>query len=287
MESKPQYFRACRRTLQLDRTLIMGIVNVTPDSFYDGGRFEDPQAAVAHGLRLVEEGADLLDVGGESSRPGSDPITAEEELRRVLPVITGLRRRLEIPIAVDTWKAPVARAALEAGADLINDISALDWDPQMAPTVASCQAGVILMHIRGRPKTMQQQPFSQNILAEVRQDLERALQRASAHGIAHDRIALDPGIGFGKSLRDNLQILNRLDFLKNFNLPILVGTSRKSFLGQILGVPEEERLWGTAASVAAAILRGADIVRVHDVQPMRMVARVAEAIRGDGRCWSG
>ncbi len=257
----------------------MGIVNVTPDSFYDGGRYLDPEAAVEHGLRLAAEGADLLDVGGESSRPGSDPVGAEEELRRILPVVQRLADRLPLPISVDTWKAAVAGPALEAGADLINDISALRLDPELAPTVARHGAGLILMHMRGRPRNMQRLPPSEDILGEVRRDQAAALERASEHGIPRDRIVLDPGIGFGKTLRDNLQILNRLDFLSDFDLPVLVGTSRKSFLGRILEVPEEERLWGTAASVAAAILRGADIVRVHDVQSMRMVARVADAIR--------
>lgn len=273
------FLRARDRRLTLDRTLVMGILNVTPDSFYDGGRYLRPEQAIARGLSLIDEGADILDIGGESSRPGSDPVPAEVECDRIIAVLEGLRDHSDIPLSVDTWKASVASAALAAGADIINDISALRLDPEMADTVAEYGAGLVLMHMRGTPRTMQKLPASQDILAEIRADFKRALRHASDHRIAHDRIVLDPGIGFGKSLQDNLKILNCLDFLKEFNLPVLVGTSRKSFLGKILGVPEEERLWGTAASVAAAVLRGADMVRVHDVQQMRMVTRVAETIR--------
>ncbi len=279
MTDAPRFIQTRRLRLELGRTLVMGIVNVTPDSFYDGGRYLEPRSAVAHGRRLIDEGADLLDIGGESSRPGSDPVSAEVEIQRILPVLEGLRQHSQLPISVDTWKSGVARSALEAGADFINDISSLSLDPEMAPAVSEHEAGVILMHMRGRPRDMQQLPPSPDILGEIRSHFERALETASGHGIARDRIVLDPGIGFGKTLRDNLRILNRLDFLRDFNLPILVGTSRKSFLGQLLGVPEEERLWGTAASVALAVARGADIVRVHDIGQMRMVATVADAIR--------
>lgn len=279
MTRNGRYLQLRRRRLPLDRTLIMGILNVTPDSFYDGGRYQDTAAAVEQARKMVAEGADILDIGGESSRPGSEPVSAEEELERVLPVIERVRELTDIPLSVDTWKASVARTALRAGVDLVNDISSFRFDPEMPATLAEFGAGIVLMHMRGSPKTMQQLPPSPDILAEIRADIERALELASNHQIPRDRIVLDPGIGFGKSLQDNLRILNRLDFLRDFSLPVLVGTSRKSFLGKILGVPEEERLWGTAASTALAVARGADIIRVHDVREMGMVAQVAEAIR--------
>lgn len=279
MTRNGRYLQLRRRRLPLDRTRIMGILNVTPDSFYDGGRYQDTAAAVEQARKMVAEGADILDIGGESSRPGSEPVSAEEELERVLPVIERVRELTDIPLSVDTWKASVARTALRAGVDLVNDISSFRFDPEMPATLAEFGAGIVLMHMRGSPKTMQQLPPSPDILAEIRADIERALELASNHQIPRDRIVLDPGIGFGKSLQENLRILNRLDFLRDFSLPVLVGTSRKSFLGKILGVPEEERLWGTAASTALAVARGADIIRVHDVREMGMVAQVAEAIR--------
>ncbi len=262
------------------RTRILGIVNVTPDSFYDGARFSRLEDAVGQCLRLFEEGADAIDVGGESTRPGACPVNAEEEIRRVVPVIEAVRGRVCAPISVDTRKASVASAALRAGADLVNDVSALA-DPAMAATIAGAGAGVVLCHMRGVPADMQRIPPSPDILGEIRQAFGRALQTADSHGIQRDRIILDPGIGFGKTVEDNLRIINRLDFLDEFRLPVLVGTSRKSFLGKILNVAETDRLWGTAASVSVAIARGAHWVRVHDVKEIGMVAAVSDALMAE------
>ncbi|MFQ5737753.1 MAG: dihydropteroate synthase [Acidobacteriota bacterium] len=275
----PFQFRARGRVLDLGiRTRIMGIVNVTPDSFYPGGRYLDRAQAVQHCFRLIEEGADLLDIGGESSRPGARRVSTDEEQRRILPVIREVRARSSVLLSVDTYKSAVAEAALQEGADVVNDISAFRLDPQMPRVVAREEAGVILMHMRGEPRNMQRLPPSPDILADIRQGLQAALALAEERQIPHDRIILDPGIGFGKSAEDNLRILNRLSFLEDFHFPILIGTSRKSFLGKVLNVPEERRLMGTAASVAAAVLRGAHIVRVHDVEAIRMVTDVADAV---------
>ncbi len=274
-------FRARDKVVSLGaRTRILGIVNVTPDSFYDGGRFSRVPDAARQCLRLVDEGADAIDVGGESTRPGAQPVGAEEEIRRVVPVIEAVRGRVSVPISVDTRKAAVAAAALRAGADLVNDVSALA-DPAMAATIAETRAGVVLCHMRGVPANMQRIPPSPEILTEIRQAFDRALQTADSHGIQRDRIILDPGIGFGKTVEDNLRIINRLDFLDEFRLPVLVGTSRKSFLGKILNADETDRLWGTAASVSVAILRGAHWVRVHDVKEIGMVAAVSDALMAE------
>ncbi len=256
----------------------MGVVNLTPDSFYDGGRHRNSAQAVDYCSALVEAGADLLDLGGESSRPGADPVTAAEEVDRVLPVLEAIRGELDLPLSIDTCKAEVARVALEAGADLVNDISALRADPKIGRLVAREQAGLVLMHMRGRPKTMQKMPPSADILKEIQSDLQLALETAYAQQIQRDRIILDPGIGFGKTLQDNLRILNRLAFLERFDLPLLVGTSRKSFIGELLDVPPSGRLLGTAASVAGAVLRGAHMIRVHDVAEMRSVVRIVDAL---------
>lgn len=262
----------------MDRCLIMGVVNVTPDSFYDGGRFFNSQKAVAQGRELASQGADILDIGGESSRPGADPVPAEEELRRILPVIRQLAREVKIPLSVDTYKAQVARKALESGASLVNDISGLKFDPEMARTAAEFGASVVVMHTAGPPKTMQQAIRYCDLMAEIIAYLQDSLRRAEEAGIAPERLFVDPGIGFGKTAEQNLQILRELERLQVLGRPILVGVSRKSFIGQILGEPPEERLEGSLAAVAWAVLKGAKIIRTHDVLATRRMIRVLEAI---------
>ncbi len=257
----------------------MGIVNVTPDSFYDGGRFADPGRAVEHGMSLAEEGADILDVGGESSRPGSDPVSAAEERRRVVPVIAGLRRRAAVLISVDTTKLEVAEAALDAGADIINDISAADFDPRILDLAAARSAGLVLMHMKGTPKTMQAAPRYDDAIAEVRAFLASRAAAARARGVAPEGIVLDPGIGFGKRLEDNLVLLNHLDALASLDRPILAGVSRKAFIGRLLdAAPADDRLEGTIAAAVVGVVRGAHILRVHDVKAVGGAARVADAI---------
>ncbi|MCS6885413.1 MAG: dihydropteroate synthase [Acidobacteriota bacterium] len=267
------------RILQLGRrTLVMGVLNVTPDSFSDGGLYFSFQRAVDRALQIEDEGADILDIGGESTRPGAEPVTVEEELARVLPVIEAVVNRLSIPISVDTTKATVAQAALDAGAEIINDVSAMEFDPEMRKVVAMKQSGVCLMHTRGRPQVMQNLPPSSNIWREVIDGLTQAVNKALQAGLGREHICVDPGIGFGKTVEDNLEILRRLSMLKQLDLPILIGTSRKSFIGRVLGRSESERLLGTAATVTAAILHGAHIVRVHDVAEMVQVVRMTDAI---------
>ena len=259
------------------RVLVLGIVNITPDSFSDGGRFLDTERAVAHGLALVAEGADALDIGGESSRPGAAPVDEAEELRRVLPVIGGLRAS-GVPLSIDTRKASVARAALAAGASVVNDIGALQ-DPAMRAAVREAGAEAVLMHMQGEPGTMQKDPRYGDVVKEVGEFLLARAHDAEASGIPCTRLILDPGLGFGKRLAHNLAILRRLPELVALGYPVLVGPSRKAFLGEILALPVEDRLEGTAAAVACAVRGGAAVVRVHDVKAMARVARVAEAIR--------
>jgi dihydropteroate synthase len=262
----------------------MGIVNVTPDSFSDGGLFLDARAAIQHGLELVGEGADILDIGGESTRPGADPVGEAEELRRVVPVIGGLSGA-EAQISIDTSKAVVARAALAAGATLVNDVSALRADPEMAEVVAQSGADCCLMHMLGEPRTMQREPRYADVLDEVKAFLEERLRFAVAAGVREERIMLDPGIGFGKTLAHNLALLRRLDELSTLGRPLVVGTSRKSFLGRLLAdargeeqpAPPAERLPGTIASSVMAYERGATVLRVHDVAPLRAALTVAAA----------
>ena len=270
----------CReRELSLgSRTLVMGIVNVTPDSFSGDGLAGDPEAAIAQGRRMVEDGADILDVGGESTRPGSEPASLEEELRRVLPVVEGLAADLEVPISIDTYKSAVARAALARGASIVNDISGLHADEEMARVAAEAGAAVVVMHIRGTPRDMQKDPRYADVIGEISDYLGDGIARAEAAGLGRDQIVVDPGIGFGKKLEHNLEILRRLREFRCLGCPVMVGTSRKTMIGAILDLPVEERLEGTAATVALAIQAGADIVRVHDVREMARVARVADAI---------
>ena len=260
------------------RTRVMGVVNITPDSFSDGGRFLERSKAVECCLQLVEGGAHILDLGGESSRPGSQPVSADEELERILPVLQEVRKQVSVLISIDTYKSVVARETLKEGADIVNDISAFGFDPELPQVVADWDAAVVLMHMRGTPQTMQEIPPSQDIFEEVQSDLKAAVSKAFEHGISKERMILDPGIGFGKTVEDNCKILNRLSFLETFDLPIMVGTSRKSFLGKILGLPAQERIWGSAASVAIAIMRGAHIVRLHDVAEMDQVAQISDAV---------
>jgi len=267
------------RVLELGaRTWIMGVLNVTPDSFSDGGEFFSWERAVARALEIEAEGADILDIGGESTRPGATPVPLEEEKRRVLPVIERLQGRLRIPISIDTTKYEVARAALQAGASMINDVSGLRRDERLAELAAEFHAALVIMHSRGTPETMHQLPPSPDILREIADHFAWALARARAHGVLPEQTVLDPGLGFGKTFEDNLLILNRLDAFAEFGRPVLVGPSRKSFIGRITGMEPRERVFGTAAAVVAAIFRGAHIVRVHDVRQMRDVVRVADAI---------
>jgi dihydropteroate synthase len=254
-------------------------VNVTPDSFSDGGLYLDPEAAVAHGRRLVEDGAEILDVGGESTRPGADPVGEEEELRRVVPVIRGLAGS-QARISVDTSKAAVAAAALDAGAGIVNDVTALRGDPEMAALCAERGATVVLMHMLGEPRTMQEDPRYGDVVAEVKAFLGARLEGAIAAGIDEERVWLDPGIGFGKTGAHNMQLLRRLGELREIGRPLVVGTSRKSFIGKLDGSPADQRLGGTIASSVLAAAGGADVLRVHDVAEMRQALRVATAILG-------
>jgi dihydropteroate synthase len=268
------------RTLVLgERTLVMAVLNVTPDSFSDGGLFFNPDAAVARALTMEKDGADLIDLGGESTRPGSEGIAAEEELRRVLPVLDGLRGKLKIPISIDTAKSEVAEAAAIAGAEIVNDVTGLRADPRIADVARRRKLPLILMHMRGEPRTMQKRPFARDVVRDVRAGLRRAAAVALRAGVPKSQIVLDPGIGFGKRWPQNLELLERLPELARLGFPLLVGTSRKSFIGKILGgAAKEDRAWGTAATVTASILGGAHIVRVHDVAEMRQVAKVADAV---------
>lgn len=261
------------------RPLIMAILNVTPDSFSDGGRFFRPGKAVDQALRLAEEGADLIDIGGESTRPEAIPVSSEEEARRVLPVIERLAHRLRLPISIDTTKGEVARRAIEAGASIVNDVSGFTRDPEMFSIAASARTGLVIMHAKGSPQTMQRRPRYGDLLGEVRQFLRDRIDAAAAEGIPLNRIAIDPGIGFGKTAAHNLKILRRLDLLADLGAPLLVGPSRKSFIGRILDLPPEERVEGTAAAAVIAVFQGARIIRVHDVKPLVRAVRVAESIR--------
>jgi dihydropteroate synthase len=273
------------RTLVLgERTLVMGILNVTPDSFSDGGLFLDADAAVIRALEMEHAGADILDIGGESTRPGSHGVSAEEQLRRILPVLERLRGKIKIPISVDTSKSEVAEAAAAAGAEILNDVTALRNDPLIAEVARRRKLPLILMHMHGDPRTMQKGPFAKDVVRDVLAGLRRAIAIARRAGVAKSQIIIDPGIGFGKSYSQNFELLARLPELAKLGFPILIGTSRKSFIGRALegsargSVAKGERIWGTAATVAASILQGAHIVRVHDVAEMSEVARVTDVV---------
>lgn len=270
------------RTAAFDftRPYLVGILNVTPDSFSDGGMYKDTERAVACGEELAGEGADIVDVGGESSRPGAAPVPCNEELRRVIPVVEHLAQRVRVPLSVDTTKAEVARRAIDAGAEIINDISALRFDTDMAGVAARSGVAVILMHMRGTPQTMQNNTSYRDIIAEIRDFLAERIAFAVAAGIDRDKIIIDPGIGFGKSVaQGNFEILNRLEAFLSLNRPILVGPSRKAFLRLFAGDAVADRDWGTAAAVALAVYNGAHFIRVHDVAHMKIAARVAAAVR--------
>jgi dihydropteroate synthase len=261
------------------RTAVMGVLNITPDSFFDGGRHFDAARAIAAGLAMAEAGADIIDIGGESSRPGAEPVSQVDELARVIPVIQGLRRQCALPISIDSYKAPVARAALDAGADIVNDISALGFDAAMAPLVASEKVPVVLMHMRGTPRTMQADPQYGDVVREVRNFLAERLYDAMDAGIDANSIVLDPGIGFGKTIEHNLQLLRGLSILGALGQPLLVGVSRKAFIGKILGLDPDQRLEGSLAAAVVAVLGGANIIRVHDVGQTCRAVRVADALR--------
>jgi dihydropteroate synthase len=277
--------RLAARALALgERTLVMGVLNVTPDSFSDGGLFLNADAAVAQAVTMERAGADIIDVGGESTRPGSVGVSVETELARVLPVIEKLRGKIRIPISVDTSKSEVAAAAAAAGAEIVNDVTALRNDPRIAEVARQGRLALILMHMRGKPRTMQKMPFARDVLRDVEKGLRHAVTLARRAGVMKSQIVLDPGIGFGKSYEQNCELLARLPELARLSYPLLVGTSRKSFIGKVLEkskVPAgygAERIWGTAATVAASILQGAHIIRVHDVAEMVQVARVCDAV---------
>lgn len=261
------------------RTYLMGILNITPDSFSDGGQFNTTSAALAQAQAMVTAGVDIIDIGGQSTRPGAKLITLTEELDRVLSVLQIIRPEIAIPISIDTTRADVAKAAVEAGADIVNDISGGTYDPEMLPTVASLDVPIMLMHIKGTPQTMQQQTDYQDLMGEIYSFLSQQISVAIAAGIKQNKIIIDPGIGFAKNYEQNLEIFRRLQTLKMLGCPILVGASRKSFIGKILNQPDPKaRVWGTAAACCAAIFNGTDIVRVHDVPEMRDVLLVADAI---------
>ena len=281
--------KAGKRTLVLgERTLVMGVLNVTPDSFSDGGKFFRTGDAVKAALAMERAGADILDIGAESTRPGSEGISASEELRRLLPVLQSLRARLKIPISVDTQKASVAEMALGAGAAMVNDISGLKNDPRIAEVAARYGTPLILMHMRGTPRTMQKLPFAKDAVRDVKAGLRESLKIARRAGVRKSQIILDPGMGFGKSFAQNYELLARLPELAKLGYPLLVGTSRKGFLGATLArkgrpLPADERIWGTAATVAASILNGAHIVRVHDVEEMAQVALATDCVVTNGK----
>jgi len=273
------------RSREIDLTrrgVVMGIVNVTPDSFSDGGEFLNPDEACAHGLSLVAEGAEILDIGGESTRPGSEGVSAEEETQRVLPVIQALRRATKVPISIDTSKASVARAALEAGADIINDVTGLRGDPEMTALAAESRAGVVVMHMQGTPRTMQSAPSYNDVVAEVGEFFRHSLERAVAFGLDPMSIALDPGIGFGKTPAHNLTLLAGLKSFASLARPLLIGVSRKSLLGHLANSSAmEDRLWPGVALTALCRERGARIFRVHEAKPHVLALRTAEALQGD------
>jgi len=262
-----------------ERTLIMGVLNVTPDSFSDGGRFFSAEDAIAHGLALEADGADVVDIGGESTRPGSDPVSADEEIARILPVIKGIREKSSVPISIDTAKAAVARAALESGADMVNDISGFLFDPELPGLVAEAGVPCVIMHTSEKPRIMQKHTAYEDLLYDVLNHLRSSVEQGRSRGITPENIIVDPGIGFGKTPADSMKLLKDLKVFQSLGHPVLVGPSRKSFLGALLNVPADRRLQGTAASIAIAVWNGASMVRVHDVREMKQVVMVADGIK--------
>lgn len=263
-----------------ERSYIMGILNVTPDSFSDGGMYVNPERAISHGMHLSEQGVDIIDVGGESTRPGAVAVSVEEEIKRVIPVIKVLTSKVDVPISIDTTKAEVARRALDAGAEIVNDVSALRFDPKMGAVIADYKVPVVLMHMRGTPTTMQHEINYTDLIDDIISFLQDRINTAVSMGIAPEKIIIDPGIGFGKSvIHDNVTILRKLDAFQQLGKPILVGTSRKAFIGKILDKDVHDREQGTAATVAIAVYNGANFVRVHNVKSMKLVVAMADAIR--------
>lgn len=262
------------------RTHIMGILNVTPDSFSDGGKFFQPGQAIEHGIQMAEDGADIVDIGAESTRPGAKPVAADEELRRIIPILEGLLKQVAVPISIDTYKSSVAETALEAGAQMINDISGLRFDPQMRHVIAKYRVPVVIMHIKGEPRNMQQHPYYGDLIGEISGYLAESIQLAEEAGIQREKIIVDPGIGFGKRLMDNYEILRRLDEFQKLGCPILIGPSRKSFIGKVLDLPSDQRLEGTIAAVAIGIQHGAHLVRVHDVKEISRACRIIDLLVG-------
>jgi len=280
MEKRKQYALLLHdRTIRLGaRTCIMGILNITPDSFSDGGKYFGLDQAIQRAHQMVEEGADIIDIGAESTRPGSLPVPAEEEIQRLLPLVSHLRKKITVPLSIDTCKAQVAEAVLDQGVHLINDISGLRFDPAMPKVVAKYKAAVVLMHIQGTPRDMQKKPHYQHLIPEISDYLRQSIDMALEAGILPERIMVDPGIGFGKTLIHNLEIIQKLYEFQSLDKPILFGPSRKAFIGKILDLPVEDRLEGTAAAVAAGIMNGGHMVRVHDARAMVRVARVVDAV---------
>jgi dihydropteroate synthase len=272
-------FKCGDRALMLgEKTYIMGILNVTPDSFSDGGKFLDPGAAIDHAKLMVEQGADIIDVGGESSRPGSEPVSVEDEKRRVIPVIRKLVKELDVPLSIDTYKSGVAKDALDAGACLVNDISGLRFSPDMASVVADAKASVVVMHIKGTPKTMQKDPKYKNVVKEVMDQLKAQTDLARKAGVPKDKILVDPGIGFGKTVEHNCRLIAEVGQLKKLGYPILIGTSRKTFIGKVLGTEVDDRLEGTIATNVVAVLGGVDFVRVHDVKEIKRALTMTDRL---------
>jgi dihydropteroate synthase len=279
LESPPHTIRCKKTVFHLDeRTHLMGILNVTPDSFSDGEMFFAPDRAISHGIELASQGADIIDIGGESTRPGAKPLPRDEELRRVIPVIEGLSAKVDVPISIDTYKSFIAEKAIEAGAQMINDISGLHFDPKMADVAARYEVPIVLMHTKGTPEVMQLDVHYDCLLTEIMEYLEESIEVAEGAGVDAKQIIIDPGIGFGKSAEDNLRIIYHLAELKSLGKPIMLGTSRKSFIGKILNAEIDQRVEGTLASISAAIMNGANILRVHDVGPARKAAQIVDAI---------
>jgi dihydropteroate synthase len=274
------HLRLPDRTLSLERAVVMGVLNVTPDSFSDGGLWFDPKAAIEHALEMEREGAGIIDIGGESTRPDADPVAETEELRRVLPVIESLKRRLSVPLSIDTRKPLVALRAVEAGADIVNDTNGEETDWKMAEVAAQAGAGFVFMHTRGTPTTMRSLAHYDDVVVHVKSFLADSAIELERRGIARDSIVLDPGFGFAKNPEQSLELLRRLDEIVAVGLPVLVGTSRKSFIGAVLDLPEHDRVEGTISTVVTAVEKGARVVRVHDVRPVVRAVRMTEAVLG-------
>jgi len=283
-EERPNLWRTSRRIFRFPpRPLIMGVLNVTPDSFYDGGRYLSPEDAVRQAERMVDEGADIIDIGGESTRPFSSPVDEREEIRRILPVLKLIIRKFDLPISIDTYKSGVARITIEEGAEIINDISALRFDKGMAETVATYRAGVVLMHIRGQPADMQIETTYDDLLNEIASHLDSSLVRAERSGISREHTVIDPGIGFGKKLEDNYRLIRSIPFFQRSGRPVMVGPSRKSFIWKILGSTPEDSLEGTISASIFSYLYGADILRVHDVGAIRKALVIARRFVDEGK----